>query len=412
MKKDNKADIFGKSAIAEITDDWENWVGSFDAPWKQWVVGTATVLPASIFATVGGVTVDAIKCVGQGIENMRHAIAESNNNNKNKLIQQYNSMIKDFNNAKTAFELSWNKLNKQEDILNKAKSLSIKHDPKYKTIMAIGITGFGKSVICNRLIGIEGDIADMAENTEEEKEKYNKLGDKAKLTFKKTHFWVGEENSSETRNLDMVRKIVNISIGNTKKKFELTVIDTPGSYDTIKNLNEYFETVMVECCKVVGGINAFLLHFKYGQCGRFDENYENLVKKYQEFWGKDFWKYCIIIIVGCDFTKKKTEERIKKKLPGKKNEIREDLKKIANCGDDVINNLPMFAFGEDNYENSIKEIFFKINVNATNANKYHYHKDVSPLDEQINDCKNKRIRYETLLRQVKDLERLINAWNN
>ena len=91
------------------------------------------------------------------------------------------------------FKKGLHDLKKHENLLNNKQSLSIAHAPMYKTIMAIGPTGFGKSLVCNRLIGVKDSVDDIVDNTLDEKKSYDQLvssgADVCTQKLTKTHFW-------------------------------------------------------------------------------------------------------------------------------------------------------------------------------------------------------------------------------
>lgn len=174
LQRDRLRDIFGNSMYDQYWADYGREMNSMDSSWKKWLAITVTFVPVAVGSIIPAARDDVAR-IGQGIEIVRHSIAELMNMSQNELIGRYNNVIKDLNKAKKEFESSWKKLREKENILNKTKGLRIKHDPQYKTIMAIGITGYGKSVVCNRLIGIKGSLYDIEDKTEEENDTYNKF---------------------------------------------------------------------------------------------------------------------------------------------------------------------------------------------------------------------------------------------
>eukprot|EP01084_Bolivina_argentea_P178982 309316_1 len=82
-----------------------------------------------------------------------------------------------------------------------------------KTVMVIGPTGFGKSLVANRLLGNKQDSDDISESKQSELFKVAMSGNTHSVTYK----------------LDKKSKIVHILNGNIKQEsFILSVIDTPG----------------------------------------------------------------------------------------------------------------------------------------------------------------------------------------
>lgn len=80
--------------------------------------------------------------------------------NHTQLIRSFNRKVGEYNEKQNSAQRSQNEieeklshLSKQEKFLNECQLLFQKHNPTFKTIMTIGPTGYGKSLICNRLIG-------------------------------------------------------------------------------------------------------------------------------------------------------------------------------------------------------------------------------------------------------------------
>eukprot|EP01084_Bolivina_argentea_P249228 417118_1 len=206
----------------------------------------------------------------------------------NNAIQLFNMKLKNLKEIEMELLPKTKQLQQQEDKINN-KTFQIERDcTNSKIIVCIGPVGYGKSLVCNRLVGHGDDIEvdDMCDLSES----------------KKSMFKVGDGLNSVTK--DLIKKTRDVLIyQNTNKNaklftaMRLSVVDTPGAFDAdgndldIQNLmKEFFHF----CC----GINMFCIFFKFGL--RFDANYKKLLKIYDDFWGEKFWQHCVIFITNCD----------------------------------------------------------------------------------------------------------------
>ena len=201
------------------------------------------------------------------------------------------------------------------------------------------------------------------------------------------------DTEPKTRSLSSITKIVYIN----DESFDLTVIDTPGAFDHIENNDEYFSTLMFECCKKIGGINIFLITFKFGS--KIDKNYIALLKKYETFWGKHFWKHCIIVITFCDKDSKTNTKKVDAGLPKTTRDIYNTLGE--KLGNESILSVPILAFGEENFEESVQDIFCKLSGSSGRYNsKYICNEMKSPYDKSVIELKTLAEEYNEKVTEI------------
>eukprot|EP01084_Bolivina_argentea_P046812 86221_1 len=142
-------------------------------------------------------------------------------------------------------------LEKQEQMLNShvfqlERFCDLEH--KSRVVMMIGPTGFGKSLVSNRLLGIDDSVYDISEAKENAYEfDVAQIGDTDSITDK----------------LTKKSKIVHIIDENKLQSFVLSVIDTPGAFDSKGNDNDH-NNMMAHYFEACGGINGFGIVFLFG----------------------------------------------------------------------------------------------------------------------------------------------------
>ena len=331
------------------------------------------------FTIVGGLSFGPIGGLITG--GVLAAFAHSDNT----LVVRYNDKLKILkglvNEAKKLekkIQIDSNKLKNEEVKLNNPVFRLERLYRNGKVILVIGPSGWGKSLLCNRLIGNIKDAFDIEDNALYE---------------------VGNGMNSVTSELRKVTKQVNVRTSTKilKHSFNLSVIDSPGQFDTeykdeigFKYLKEYFNAS--------GGVTIFCIVFKFGE--RINSNYQDLLKLYAKFWGKGFWGKCIFAITYCDRDSKKNIAKLDKSLDENIQFFREKVLKISNG---LSKNVPIFEFGEENFETSVKEIMLLINQDKY-KNKYTCAHIKSPINELYKNVRQKVVVLRKIVRKIKTLE--------
>eukprot|EP01084_Bolivina_argentea_P111615 199094_1 len=180
----------------------------------------------------------------------------------------------------------------EEKINNKTFQIERESTSSSKVLLCVGPTGYGKSLICNRLLGDDDDIGCLEES-------------------KETLFKVAEFGDPESQTSALLKETKDVFIFTNESVpisfFRLSVVDSPGSFDSQGN-DLHVLNCMKEFFYSSGGINIFCLFFKFG--AKLDANYKTLLANYRIFWGDSFWKHCVIVITHCDTD----TEKLKKKL--------------------------------------------------------------------------------------------------
>ena len=230
-------------------------------------------------------------------------------------------------------------IDEQESKLNNNEFKVPRHNKNIKIILNIGPTGFGKSLVCNRLIGNDDSINDIIEES---------------AVFK-----VAEEGDpdSETKEFEMTQKS------------DICIVDAPGQFDSHGNDTDIYN-FMAKYFKGCGGVNLFCIYYKFG--GKLDINYKNLLKSYQKFWGPDMWEYCCVIITFVDNPTKQLNSinKIKSKYI-------EFLNEISN---NKCNNIMFYEFGKENFKQSRNKIFKRL---SKSTKKYVCDSVSAPVNELI-----------------------------
>eukprot|EP01083_Nonionella_stella_P213494 769997_1 len=253
---------------------------------------------------------------------------------------------------------------------------------KSRVVMVIGPTGFGKSLIANRLLGNEHDIDDIMESTESD-------------------FSVALSGNIQavTDKLNKKSKIVHITVEENKDdSFVLSVVDTPGAFDTNDNDNDY-NNMMTHYFAACGGINVFAIFFKFN--GKMTNKYKELLKQYAAFFGDGLWKHCAIFITYCDMDSDKATGRVTKGLHRTKDQIHSDLQEISNgqCDD-----VSIYTFGEDNFKKSTFDFLASLmDESSAFYDKYKCKNIHSPIDALYEELKQNVKEHEKLLKELQNI---------
>eukprot|EP01084_Bolivina_argentea_P183645 316858_1 len=165
--------------------------------------------------------------------------------------KKFNDKLSEIKKSETFILPKLKELQKQEQTLN-SHSFELERfcdlNHKSRVVMVIGPTGFGKSLVCNRLLGNVQDIDDISE-----------------LKQSTAEFQVAMTGNAEsvTNKLEKKSKIVYMKDCNEQQTFILSVIDTPGAFDSTGNDNDY-NNMMSHYFGACGGINVFVILFKFG----------------------------------------------------------------------------------------------------------------------------------------------------
>ena len=340
-----KTRIFDESCFDGVLDSYESMLGNIKKNTNGAVAGTCflTAIPFSFCSLIALGSDITVRPIGKAITISHDYIAHCKIESKNKIIREYNKKIPKYQKLVKEIKLKHNNLATIETYLNENKMLvdnniAPRIFPQYTVLMLIGPTGYGKSVVCNRWIGKKETCRQM---TKKEAFLNDVNNGSAFGVAKKGDIYSMSDHTSQ------ISKIVTLSKTSNQTpviqaSFCLTVLDTPGSWDSEKkektemkendindskvndniNYNQrdtQFEDEMIECVNHIGGINAFLVVFRFGE--KATSEYRKLIKKYASFWGdKKFWKHCMIIVTHCD---KDSEEILKiwMKLGNKQNQI-------------------------------------------------------------------------------------------
>eukprot|EP01083_Nonionella_stella_P016666 46568_1 len=316
-------------------------------------------------------------------ENLKHK------ENYNTQSKAFNAKLKQVKQSEEGILSKRKQLKQQEDTLNShcfdlefERVSGVCNDSR--VVMVIGPTGFGKSLIANRLLGNEHDIDDIEESSES----------------KQCDFSVAQSGNAKsvTNKLDGKSKIVHIATGeDTEDSFVLSVVDTPGAFDSKGNDDDY-NNMMTHYFRACGGINVFAIFFRFN--GKMTDRYKELLKQYAEFFGDGLWKHCSIFITRCDMDSDKRKQRITKGLQRTKDRIHSFLKETSNGQCDV----PIYTFGEDNFKQSTFDFLTSlIDKDSAFYEKYKCENIRSPIDVLYEELKQKVKQHEKLVKELQHI---------
>ena len=149
------------------------------------------------------------------------------------------------------------------------------------------------------------------------------------------------------------------------------LVDTPGYKDTKGRNDEHFnnlESYLYGC----GGVDAFLL-VMIGTNDRFDENTQEMLKYYKEYFGCKFWDHLVMILT---YIEEVMKEKFIRKNKGQT--LQSNLKKHFGLNF----NIPIVTIGPDqneNYDTFCKEVMDKVIAISNKHSKLLCERITSPI---------------------------------
>eukprot|EP01084_Bolivina_argentea_P304736 526379_1 len=203
------------------------------------------------------------------------------------------------------------KIQSEEKAISKYEHAVNDDDTKFMVIL--GNTGDGKSTLCNRLYGDNSEYGDQGP------------------------FRVSDDAKSETKKLQHIEHNKNV------------IVDTPGINDS-EHCDDSHINDIVNYLYGCGGVNAFIL-VRNGTNIRFDANFQEMLAKYEEFFGDMFWKHLIIVL-----TRIEGKERKKYIHKAKDKELQKNLHETYDLKSKIKRAIPVFGIGSDCYRKCIENI--------------------------------------------------------
>jgi len=225
---------------------------------------------------------------------------------------------------------------KIEDEEKYLEDFTVEREKSTKIIVTLGMTGSGKSTLCNRLDGDESMEGNEG----------------------------GAITSDDSESCTQHYSKYHVQIGDHR----VTVIDTPGIGDS--NGRERDRRHCNGLCKFMkgcGGINAFVL-VRNGLNARFDQTIQDMLRQYHDMFGDKFFERLIIVATRIEgFAKKLYEKRDREKT------MRKDICKLF--GRDELN-ISVIPIGFEDYKDSIQAL-----VEAVPEDKHDFEEVKSPIDQ-------------------------------
>jgi len=292
-------------------------------------------------------------------------------------IQQQGALQSQINDKTTEYnQIHQGLLDIQEQIAAEEKSMvdfsDEKDDPNAKIVILVGNTGDGKSTFANRLVGDTSMMADQGP------------------------FRTSDRGRSCTQNLSKQRTEIN--------NVKITVVDAPGWNDS-DGRDRTHANNLCAYLKGCGGINQFVL-IRNSTNYRFDDNIKQMLRRYENMFGRLFWKHLIVVLTRVDQGLSQRQFMNGEKDKDMRNHIYEEYKLDENEFD-----IPVIPIGLDNYEQAIETF-----VESLAENKFECEQIKSPLQElraneaeiQIRDNQAKQ-RIDSLNQQIQNIQTQINS---
>jgi len=196
-----------------------------------------------------------------------------------------------------------------------------REDETTKVIVTLGMTGCGKSTLCNRLKGDSSRRGDGSSLPEEDQCRTSGRG------------------GSCTREPQKI----SVEIGDDK----ISVVDTPGFNDS-SGKDRKLMNALCKYLRGCGGINAFVL-VRNGANVRFDGAFQSMLRQYHDVFGDEFFKRLIIVVTRIEaFAREQYVEDEREDV------LRDDVSRFflnSNEGQEVA--IPVIPLGFDSYEEAI-----------------------------------------------------------
>jgi len=213
------------------------------------------------------------------------------------------------------------------------KFTNIRNDKDTLFIVALGVTGHGKSTLLNRLCGDECKI-DPGDNGP---------------------FAAASDDQSVTMNPE--HKVCTIEDN------RCILVDTPGYDDTEQRDNLHLNN-LEKYLYGSGGVDAFAL-VKNGTNPRFDGNFQNMLKGYVHYFGLEFWKYLVIILTYVEGHAKKTFDRDRQ---NKLDAMQNNLSALMPKGMRGKVRVPIITIGFDDGCGALRHAVMDAVIKITRAN--------------------------------------------
>jgi len=209
-----------------------------------------------------------------------------------------------------------------------------REDNSTKIVVTLGMTGGGKSTLCNRLKGDESVFGNQG----------------------------GCATSGDGRSCTQSNAKVVVQVGQQR----VTVVDTPGFGDS-GGRDRQHSNRLCAYLRGCGGINAFVL-VRNGANVRFDQAFQGMLRQYHQMFGRHFFERLIIVATRIEgFTKMQYEQNNQESV------LRQDICDLFNLNNLVI---PVVPIGFEQYKQSIEAL-----VNAIPSNRQQFEQVKSPIDE-------------------------------
>ena len=382
INKEKKEMLSEKANVGTYFDDMSEWIKGFYEKDGAVIAAGVTVMAASL--TIVPV-LPAWHTASKYKDNQRINYSKQHN----RMGERFNEKLSEIRKCEALIMPKLKELRQQEKKLNShcfemERFCDLSH--KSRVVTVIGPTGFGKSLVANRLLGNEEDIDHIIKSKE--------------CPFKVAGYGDAE---SVTNKLNKKSKIVRLKDGDEEELYILSVVDTPGAFDS-KGSDKDYNNMLSHYFGNCDGVNIFAIFFKFGD--KLTNKYKELLKKYVDFFGEGLWKHCCIFITNCDMDSEKEKKKVTEGLQKTTDQINSFLEQISSKL--TCNDIPMYMFGEDNFKESTSKFLWSlIDENNTFYHKYQCKNIQSPIDSLYKELKKEVTRYHQKVKELQIISRQV-----
>jgi len=206
-------------------------------------------------------------------------------------------------------------------------------DASTKIIITLGMTGGGKSTLCNRLKGDESTFGNQG----------------------------GFATSGDGRSCTQSNSKTIVRVG----QHRITVVDTPGFNDSMGR-DRTHSNRLCQYLKGCGGINAFVL-VRNGSIVRFDAAFQAMLREYHAMFGDAFFTRLVIVATHVEgFVKMRFEQNNQERA------LRDDICRMFGLNIQI----PVVPIGFEGYRASLTAL-----ANTIPSDKKEFRQIKSPIDE-------------------------------
>ena len=349
----------------------------------------------------------SVKCAGltgavglmAGVKSAEYFFLDHLKERKEQHLRTLNEHLQVMENEYRTLQTQIDYLDQQIESEEKEMSQSFRaerEDTSKKIIVTLGMTGGGKSTLCNRLKGDESIFGDQGGI------KTSSNGKSCTQNNEKIHIQAHDVAVVDTpgfgdsfgrdrydfipfhckiRMMIMVQIHCALLLRNGSVTSATSVTSVPSLL-----LHSQHSNRLCAYLKGCGGINTFVL-VRNGANVRFDQPFQNMLKQYHEMFGQKFFERLIIVATHIEgFIKMRYEQN------NQENVLREDICNFFNLRDLMI---PVIPIGFEEYKESIEEL-----IGTIFSDREQFEDVKAPIDDLRTELRTLRAEEEAKRREI------------